>query len=61
VRRIQVGLLDCDDDLLSIAERVRIAVFLEASSAIVGGPYDISLVEGSITTAAETRRIREIR
>lgn len=57
----QLCLLDCDDDLLGVAGRVRIAVFLEASSAIVGGPYDISLVEGSITTAAEARRIREIR
>ncbi len=57
----QLSLLDCEEDLLHIAERVRIAVFLEASSATVGGPYDISLVEGSITTAAEARRIREIR
>lgn len=57
----QLTLLDCEDELLTIAGQVQIATFLEASSAIVGGPYDVSLVEGSITTAADERRIREIR
>ena len=38
--------------------RCEIATFLEASSDIVGGPYDVSLVEGSITTAADERRIK---
>ena len=57
----QLTLLDCEDELLTIAEQVQIATFLEASSAIVGGPYDVSLVEGSITTAADERRIKEIR
>ena len=57
----QLTLLDCEDELLTLAEQVQIATFLEASSAIVGGPYDVSLVEGSITTAADERRIKEIR
>jgi sulfhydrogenase subunit delta len=57
----QLTLLDCEDELLTIAGQVQIATFLEASSAIVGGPYDVSLVEGSITTAADERRIKEIR
>ena len=57
----QLTLLDCEDELLTLAEEVQIATFLEASSAIVGGPYDVSLVEGSITTAADERRIKEIR
>jgi sulfhydrogenase subunit delta len=57
----QLTLLDCEDDLLAIAGQVQIATFLEASSEIVGGPYDVSLVEGSITTAADERRIKEIR
>ena len=57
----QLTLLDCEDELLTIAEQVQIATFLEASSAIIGGPYDVSLVEGSITTAADERRIKEIR
>ena len=30
-------------------------------ATIVGGPYDVSLVEGSITTAATSERIHEIR
>ena len=57
----QLTLLDCEDDLLTLAGEVEIATFLEASSRIVPGPYDVSLVEGSITTAADERRIREIR
>ncbi|MBX7450494.1 oxidoreductase [Mycolicibacterium sp. 3033] len=57
----QLTLLDCEDDLLTLAGQVRIATFLEASSAIMAGPYDVSLVEGSITTAADVRRIVEIR
>ncbi len=57
----QLTLLDCEDELLLLAEQVQIATFIEASSAVVGGPYDVSLVEGSITTAGDERRIREIR
>jgi coenzyme F420-reducing hydrogenase gamma subunit len=44
-----------------LAEKVRIANFREASSAVVRGPYDLSLVEGSITTPADAARIREVR
>jgi coenzyme F420-reducing hydrogenase gamma subunit len=40
---------------------MRIAHFTEMSSATVAGPYDVSLVEGSVTTAADARRIRDIR
>ncbi len=57
----QLTLLDCEDELLAIADRVRIAHFLEASSAVEPGPYDVSLVEGSVTTAADVERIRRIR
>ncbi len=57
----QLTLLDCEDELLTIAKQVQISTFLEASSAVVGGPYDISLVEGSITTPSDARRIKEIR
>jgi sulfhydrogenase subunit delta len=57
----QLTLLDCEDELLAITERVQISHFLEASSAVIGGPYDVSLVEGSITTPADARRIKEIR
>ncbi|MGY2062510.1 NADH-quinone oxidoreductase subunit B family protein, partial [Nocardia gipuzkoensis] len=57
----QLTLLDCEDELLTLAERVHITHFLEASSAVGPGPYDVSLVEGSITTPADLARITEIR
>jgi coenzyme F420-reducing hydrogenase gamma subunit len=57
----QLSLLDLEDELLRVAARVRIAYFLEASSATVAGPYDVSLVEGSITTPHDAARIREVR
>jgi coenzyme F420-reducing hydrogenase gamma subunit len=57
----QLSLLDCEDELLAVADRVDIAYFLEASSATVDGPYDISIVEGSITTEHDAQRIQEIR
>jgi coenzyme F420-reducing hydrogenase gamma subunit len=57
----QLTLLDCEDELLSVAERVEIAHFLEASSATLAGPYDLSLVEGSITTPDDAERIQQVR
>lgn len=57
----QLTLLDCEDELLTVAGRVEIAHFLEASSHSVEGPYDISLVEGSITTPEDAERIRRVR
>ena len=57
----QLSLLDCEDELLALAGEVEIAHFLEASSAVAAGPYDLSLVEGSITTREDAERIREVR
>ena len=57
----QLSLLSCEDELLAVADAVEIAYFLEASRATVKGPYDISLVEGSITTPHDAQRIREVR
>ena len=57
----QLSLLDCEDELLTIAGEVEIAYFVEARRATVGGPYDLSLVEGSVTTAHDAERIREVR
>jgi coenzyme F420-reducing hydrogenase gamma subunit len=57
----QLSLLDCEDELLALADSVEIAYFLEARRATASGPYDLSLVEGSITTEHDARRIREIR
>jgi sulfhydrogenase subunit delta len=57
----QLSLLDCEEELLDVVGAVEIAYFLEASSATAKGPYDLSLVEGSITTAHDAERIHEIR
>lgn len=57
----QLSLLDAEDDLLAVAGAVDIAYFLEATSAIRPGPYDIALVEGSITTDEDAQRIQQIR
>ncbi len=57
----QLSLLDCEDELLALADEIEIAFFAEASSAAVEGPYDISLVEGSITTEHDAERIRGVR
>jgi sulfhydrogenase subunit delta len=57
----QLTLLDCEDELLTLARAVRIAHFLEASSAVQPGPYDVSLVEGSVTTSTDVERIHRIR
>jgi sulfhydrogenase subunit delta len=57
----QLSLLDCEDELLAIADRIEIANFPEASSTVVKGPYDVSLVEGSITTPHDAERIHQVR
>lgn len=57
----QLSLLDCEDDLMAVADAVEIANFPEASRAVVKGPYQISLVEGSITTPHDAERIHKIR
>jgi len=57
----QLTLLDCEDELLTIAGAVEIAYFLEARTQVIDGPYDIGLVEGSVTTAHDAERIKDIR
>jgi len=57
----QLSLLDCEDELLAVGEAVDIAYFPEVTSRVEPGPYDLSLVEGSITTQKDAARIREVR
>ena len=57
----QLSLLDCEDELLAVAGEVTIAYFPEATRAEIKGPYDISLVEGSITTPHDAEHIHKIR
>jgi sulfhydrogenase subunit delta len=57
----QLSLLDCEDELLRLAGEIEIAYFLEAGAAVEKGPYDLSLVEGSVTTEHDAKRIRQVR
>ena len=57
----QLSLLDCEDELLAVAGALDIAYFLEATTASVRGRYDLSLVEGSVTTEGDAERIRAVR
>jgi len=57
----QLSLLDCEDELLAVVGAVEIAYFLEATRTEIKGPYDVSLVEGSITTPHDVERIKKIR
>lgn len=57
----QLSLLDAEDELLDVLGVVEMAYFPEASSNMTKGPYDIGLVEGSITTPRNVEEIRQIR
>jgi coenzyme F420-reducing hydrogenase gamma subunit len=57
----QLTLLNCEDELMALAGQVEIAYFPEATRAVVEGPYDVTLVEGSVTTPEDAERIQEIR
>jgi coenzyme F420-reducing hydrogenase gamma subunit len=57
----QLSLLDCEDELLALAGAVEIAYFPEATRGEIKGRYDVSLVEGSITTHHDAERIRDVR
>lgn len=57
----QLSILNLEDELLDLVGIVEIAYFLEARRRTLPGPYDIALVEGSISTPHEVERIHEIR
>lgn len=57
----QLSILDCEDELLAFADAIQICYFPEATRAVVPGPYDLSLVEGSITTPEDLHRIQLVR
>ena len=57
----QLSILDLEDELLDLAGAIDIANFMEATRATMDGPYDLSLVEGSITTPHDAQRIRDVR
>ena len=57
----QLSLLDAEDELLAVTDAVEVAYFLEARTRVLGGPYDVGLVEGSVTNTHDAERIKEIR
>jgi coenzyme F420-reducing hydrogenase gamma subunit len=57
----QLSLLDCEDEILGVVGAVQILEFKELTRTVVEGPYDVSFVEGSITTPDDAERIRLIR
>jgi sulfhydrogenase subunit delta len=57
----QLTLLDLEDELLPIAERFEIIEFPEATSLRSEGPYDVLLVEGSVSTPEQAEEIIHLR
>jgi sulfhydrogenase subunit delta len=57
----QLSILDCEDELLPLADRVDIAYFLEATRRPLEGAFDVALVEGSISAPEQVEAIRDIR
>ena len=57
----QLSMLDLEEELLDIVGAIEIAYFPEASREYQDGPYDVSLVEGSVTTPHDEERIQQIR
>jgi coenzyme F420-reducing hydrogenase gamma subunit len=57
----QLTLLDLEDELLEIAERFDIVEFPEATSRRSQGPFDVLLVEGSISTPEQLEELHRLR
>ncbi len=57
----QLSLLDLEDELLDLADCLTIAYFPEATRLARKGPYDLSLVEGSVSVPEHLEQIKEVR
>ncbi|HEY5983776.1 MAG TPA: hypothetical protein VIU38_09915 [Anaerolineales bacterium] len=57
----QLSILNMEDELLDLAGALDIAFFLEATRSARPGPYEIAIVEGSVTTEHEVARIQDLR
>ena len=57
----QLTVLDCEEAFIDLIDSFDVALFLEARRDFEPGPYDVSLVEGSVSTPAEIERIKGIR
>jgi coenzyme F420-reducing hydrogenase gamma subunit len=57
----QLQLLDAEEALLDLADAIDIVYFREARSYAEEGPYDVTLIEGSVSTPRQLEEIEEIR
>jgi coenzyme F420-reducing hydrogenase gamma subunit len=57
----QLTVLDLEDELLAIAERFDIVEFPEATSRRSSGPFDVLLVEGSISSDEQLDELLRLR
>jgi sulfhydrogenase subunit delta len=57
----QLTLLDLEDELLAIAQRVDVVEFAEATSRRSAGPFDVLFVEGSVSTHDQAEEIARLR
>lgn len=58
----QLTLLDCEDELLLLAGKIDIVHFPEgASPACDQGPFDLAIIEGSVSTPEQAQEVRDIR
>lgn len=57
----QLSLLDCEDELLAVDDAIDIAYFSEATRRPLEGTFDLSLVEGSISTPEHLEQIQDVR
>jgi sulfhydrogenase subunit delta len=57
----QLTILDLEDELIAIGQRFDLVEFPEATSRRSSGPYDVLLVEGSVSTPEQLERIVELR
>jgi sulfhydrogenase subunit delta len=57
----QLTLLDLEDQLLALTSQFEIVEFPEATSARSSGPYDVLLIEGSVSVQEHVERLPELR
>jgi len=57
----QLSILNLEDELLDLVGAVDVALFLEARRQVLPPPYDVGLVEGSVSTPDEEERIQQVR
>ena len=57
----QLTFLNCEEEFFAITRAVEIVYFAEAGSELLPGPYDVSFVEGSVSTPDELEKVRRIR